>query len=141
MVLNRVNSVLTPMGTITAQQNKPVLISTIVLYRPGKVCRYPDSKVWGQHGVHLGPIDPRWSPCWPHEPCYQGIFETSDVSLAPEKSSSLSGHTMADTCYLWLALFKLCILLQDPVSISHMTSYCDISVRSLETTIFLERDR
>ena len=27
---------------------------------------------WGQHGVHLGPVGPKWAPCWPHEPCYQG---------------------------------------------------------------------
>ena len=27
---------------------------------------------WGQHGAHLGPVGPRWAPCWPHEPCYQG---------------------------------------------------------------------
>ena len=27
---------------------------------------------WGQHGAHLGPIGPRWAPCWPHEPCYLG---------------------------------------------------------------------
>ena len=26
----------------------------------------------GQHGAHLGPVGPRWAPCWPHEPCYQG---------------------------------------------------------------------
>ena len=23
---------------------------------------------WGQHGAHLGPVGPRWAPCWPHEP-------------------------------------------------------------------------
>ena len=28
---------------------------------------------WGQHGAHLGPVGPRWAPCQPHEPCYQGI--------------------------------------------------------------------
>ena len=28
----------------------------------------------GQHGAHLGPVGPRWAPCWPHEPCYLGIF-------------------------------------------------------------------
>ena len=22
---------------------------------------------WGQHGAHLGPVGPRWAPCWPHE--------------------------------------------------------------------------
>ena len=26
---------------------------------------------WGQHGAHLGPVGPRWAPCWPHELCYQ----------------------------------------------------------------------
>ena len=25
---------------------------------------------WGQHSAHLGPVGPRWAPCWPHEPCY-----------------------------------------------------------------------
>ena len=20
----------------------------------------------------MGPVGPRWAPCWPHEPCYQG---------------------------------------------------------------------
>ena len=28
----------------------------------------------GQHGAHLGPADPRWAPCWPHEPCYQDMY-------------------------------------------------------------------
>ena len=28
--------------------------------------------LWGQHGAHLGPVGPRWAPCWPHEPSYQG---------------------------------------------------------------------
>ena len=26
----------------------------------------------GPHGAHLGPVSPRWAPCGPHEPCYQG---------------------------------------------------------------------
>ena len=30
------------------------------------------AKLMGQHGAHLGPVGPRWAPCWPHEPCYQG---------------------------------------------------------------------
>ena len=30
------------------------------------------TKFMGQHGAHLGPVGPRWAPCWPHEPCYQG---------------------------------------------------------------------
>ena len=30
---------------------------------------------WGQHGAHLGPVGPRWAPCWPHEPCYRGLSE------------------------------------------------------------------
>ena len=42
---------------------------------------YPDSKVDGANlgptpGAHLGPVGPRWAPCWPHEPCCQGITRT-----------------------------------------------------------------
>ena len=33
---------------------------------------------WGHHGAHLGPTGPRWAPCWPHEPCYLGAFQTTD---------------------------------------------------------------
>ena len=31
----------------------------------------PDSEV---HVTNMGPIwvGPKWAPCWPHEPCYQG---------------------------------------------------------------------
>ena len=29
---------------------------------------------WGQHGAHLGPTGPRWTPYWPHKLCYLGIF-------------------------------------------------------------------
>ena len=28
-----------------------------------------------QHGAHLGPVGPRWAPCWPHELCYQGVCD------------------------------------------------------------------
>ena len=39
------------------------------------ICRcslpYPDSKV---HGAYLGLVGPKWAPCWPHGPCFQGIF-------------------------------------------------------------------
>ena len=31
----------------------------------------------GQHGAHLGPVGPRLAPCWPHEPCYQGCWSSS----------------------------------------------------------------
>ena len=27
------------------------------------------ARFMGHHGAHLGPTGPRWSPCWPHEPC------------------------------------------------------------------------
>ena len=36
---------------------------------PGVLPRKQGS--WGQHVAHLGPVGPRWAPCWPHEPCYQ----------------------------------------------------------------------
>ena len=27
--------------------------------------------------AHLCPVGPRWAPCWPHEPCYQGYGPSS----------------------------------------------------------------
>ena len=32
------------------------------------------AKFIGQHGAHLGPVGPRWAPCWPHKTCYQGDY-------------------------------------------------------------------
>ena len=32
-------------------------------------CGYVVSS-WRQHGAYLGPVGPRWAPCWPHKPCY-----------------------------------------------------------------------
>ena len=34
-----------------------------------------------QHGTHLGPVGPRWAPCWFHDPCYQGYFRIASVEL------------------------------------------------------------
>ena len=42
---------------------------------------YPQiAKFMGQHGAHLGPLGPRWAPCWPHEPYYQGVYLSSLIS-------------------------------------------------------------
>ena len=55
------------------------LIFSDVLYKmPSISLRPPDSKV---HGAHLGPVGPRWAPCWPHEPCYQGCVIPQIVAL------------------------------------------------------------
>ena len=40
-----------------------------ICYRP---CCSREQCWWGQHRAHLGPCGPRWAPCFPHEPCYQG---------------------------------------------------------------------
>ena len=29
------------------------------------------ARFMGPTWAHLGPVSPRWAPCWPHEPCYQ----------------------------------------------------------------------
>ena len=51
----------------------------------------PDSKVhWGQYGTHLGPVGPRWAPCWPHEPCYQECLYIYTAPWCLWPSSSVS---------------------------------------------------
>ena len=61
-------------------------------YRPRK------QRSWGQHGAHLGPVGPRLAPCWPHEPCYQGIYGKAvfDVSfqLLPKDSDMALSATI-----------------------------------------------
>ena len=39
---------------------------------------------WG----HLGPAGPRWAPCWPHEPCYQGWSLLCSLSIYYVRSSA-----------------------------------------------------
>ena len=34
---------------------------------------------WCQHGAHLGPVGPRWDPCWPHEYCYKGCVHWANM--------------------------------------------------------------
>ena len=50
-------------------------IVTIFLQMPScHSATYPDNKVHGANmGPIRGPVAPSWAPCWPHEPCYQGI--------------------------------------------------------------------
>ena len=48
-----------------------------------KYCRVPRKQSsWGQHGAHLGPVGPRWTPCWPHEPRYQGSCQFPGLNIA-----------------------------------------------------------
>ena len=43
---------------------------------------HPDSEV---HGTHLGPVGPRWAPCWPYEPCYQGSLLIHEESIREDQ--------------------------------------------------------
>ena len=47
---------------------------------------------WGQHGAHLGPVGPRWAPCWPHEPCYQGLLASERFVKITLMYTSLMEH-------------------------------------------------
>ena len=56
---------------------------------------------WSHHGAHLGPVGPRWAPCWPHQPCYQGkeIWNRlGDVSRNPFHSLWAPNY-WKHTCY------------------------------------------
>ena len=44
-------------------------LRTTAVYNPRK------QSSCGQHEAHLGPVGPRWASCWPHGPCYQGLFQ------------------------------------------------------------------
>ena len=78
---------------------------------------HPDSKL---HGVniraHLGPVGPRWAPCWPHEPCYQGsstlwIQTEATVQKGPGEKCSYWGKICFDFCdlNLWPLTLTFCM--------------------------------
>ena len=96
---------------------------SICRYSPGLLpCHWGNhswlESSWGQHGAHLGPIGPRWAPCWPHEVCYLGyhcrgttnVFLTAVIStrtnpqsepvvfLARGRRSPVPSHSQA-ICY------------------------------------------
>ena len=53
-------------------------VQTIVYVLPQSPQNYSNissqtTKFMGPTWAHLGPVGPWWAPCWPHEPCYQGL--------------------------------------------------------------------
>ena len=76
--------------------SRPLLYSTCHSSRPTRA-HYRrrtsrEQSSWGQHGAHLGPVGPRWAPCWPHEPCYQGCFDD------PERRGDKNVKWILSTC-------------------------------------------
>ena len=60
---------------------------------PSKLSQYHPrwQSSWGQHGAHLGPVGPRWAPCWRHEPCYQGCLFMAWLSSLPGHQGKMIG--------------------------------------------------
>ena len=52
---------------------------------------------WGQHAAHLGPLGPRWAPCWPHEPYYQGTC----IGGQPKKPKKIRHHWTLNSLSSW----------------------------------------
>ena len=69
----------------TAIPNSTVCHSAMVTTTDG----WDNSSPWGQHGAHLGPVDPRWAPYWPHEPCYLGsLFDVNVLNGNDSRNNS-----------------------------------------------------
>ena len=49
---------------------------------------------WGQHGAHLGPVVPRWAPCWPCETCYPGLQCCASPHLCYQNSHTSHSFTV-----------------------------------------------
>ena len=79
--------------------------------------RYQSS--WGQHGAHLGPVGPRWAPCWPHEPCYGGPCCLCAVSLSDNNYAQLM--SFVDSIRRWINLVLPYLIIQHFTG--HMSTY------------------
>ena len=85
----------------------------------------------GQHGAHLGPLSPRWAPCWPHESCYQGYFRfCKEFSMQRVESYLLLIKYLAKPW--WLA--PRCV--GGSINYRSATICCDISLAILPIRIF-----
>ena len=93
---------------------------------------------WGHHGAHLGPVGPRWSPCWPHEPCYQGKFQYDmiyhslpkhDLSNVLRKSMMICVCTVYSTAQNNLCINKLWII-HKVVPVGYLYHCCYFSFRN-----------
>ena len=81
------------------------------------VWTYLDSNSsWGQHGGHLGPVGPRWAPCWPNEPCYQG---TCDSRTGMSKSARLQSTTAPRMC-------------ERTCKVSHSTRHLSVALKIIQ---------
>ena len=78
---------------------------------------------WGQHGAFLGPTGPRWAPCWPHELCYMGCWQTYQGlrwSCHIQQRSFLPGEetAMGDSIINWsLQSYTMQLITPDLISI------------------------
>ena len=118
---------------------------------------FPDSKV---HGANMGPVGPRWAPCWPHEPCYQGLLFKLDfietlhklinpnlgIQMISNGTGSLKCHQEAVTGlpvnYLYWMGFSI-MMIQSREGLFHITaSLCGkgIFLRKLYKGIFCHYD-
>ena len=44
----------------------------------------------GPTRAHLGMKGPRWAPCWPHEPCYLGMYSLNSTEWALSPASNVA---------------------------------------------------
>ena len=62
---------------------------------------------WGQHGANLGPIGPRWAPCWCHELCYLG-----STALLNYKAEEIRSRIVFKYDWLRIRPMRLTLLMQ-----------------------------
>ena len=79
-----------------------ILLNFVILVDVDQLDKYtvdPNTSqiAWGQHGVHLGTTGPRWTPCWPHEPCYLGCFQPKRLYIFGHPPILTHWRTMALT--------------------------------------------
>ena len=115
------------MIAITSPKHRCVKAPNTAAYFHPVLCRLlRQQSSWGQHGAHLGPVGPRWAPCWPHEPFYQGpplpathsyailfnsIWHTLDETIKWPRHNNYAraafcvrsdGHLAISACYYWV---------------------------------------
>ena len=98
--------------------------------------RYQSS--WSRHGAHLGPVGSRWASCWPHEPCYQGIYpqEQRDLFLQNTDYESINPFVMSPKLHKMLVEVSAVYIFGNTQQwVSIMSTWLMIKALSLTTNL------
>ena len=106
----------------------PIVLYVKVRYKwPFRIARF----LWPAW-AHLGPVGPRWAPCWPQKACYQGCYNESwlDLVVTANIRAHLTIHLIIisyylfcqnERCDIWILCETVVIVIQETTNNNYLS--------------------